>query len=103
VHPLVREKLPQIIEICKRHKVRRLSLFGSALREDFDPERSDVDLLIDFAPLEPGTRARHYLDLIVELEDALGRPADVVESHSLRNPIVQRAVQAGHQVIYDAA
>lgn len=103
MHPLVREQLPQIVELCKRHRVRRVALFGSALGDDFDPARSDVDLLIDFEPLSPGQHADHYLSLIVDLEDLLGRPVDVVERHMLSNPYVRRSVEARHLLLYDAA
>ncbi len=103
MNALIREQLPQIIEICKRHRVRRLALFGSALRDDFDPARSDLDLLIDFEPLEEGTHADHYFGLIEELEDRLGRPVDVVESHMLRNKYVRLSVEQNHVVLYDAA
>jgi len=39
----------RIAAFCREHKIRRLSLFGSALREDFRPE-SDVDILVEFEP-----------------------------------------------------
>jgi len=39
----------EIAEFCRRHHIRRLALFGSALRDDFGPE-SDVDVLVDFVP-----------------------------------------------------
>jgi predicted nucleotidyltransferase len=42
----------KIAQFCQRHHIRRLALFGSALREDFKPD-SDVDVLVEF---EPGTR-----------------------------------------------
>lgn len=103
MHPVVREQLPAIVEICKRHRVRRVAIFGSALRDDFDPSRSDIDLLIDFGPLEPGTHGRQYLGLIEELEGHCGRTCDVVESHMLRNEHVRRAVEREQIVIYDAA
>jgi predicted nucleotidyltransferase len=35
---------------CKRHGVKKLAFFGSVLRDDFDPEKSDVDVLIEFEP-----------------------------------------------------
>jgi len=103
MHPVVRRQLPLIIESCKRHHVRRLALFGSALDDTFDPVRSDLDLLIDFEPLEPGDHARHYLDLIVELEEALGRRVDVVERHMLKNRYVRASVDKHHLVLYYAA
>ena len=39
----------EIAEFCRRHHIRRLSLFGSVLREDFGPE-SDIDVLVEFEP-----------------------------------------------------
>jgi predicted nucleotidyltransferase len=51
-----RIKLPQdrVAEFCRRYHIRRLSLFGSVLREDFRPD-SDVDMLVEFEPgHEPG-------------------------------------------------
>jgi len=39
----------RIAEFCQRHGIRRLAIFGSALREDFGPE-SDVDVLVEFEP-----------------------------------------------------
>jgi len=71
-----------IAEFCRRYKVRKLSLFGSVLREDFDPDRSDVDVLIEF---EAG--ADQSLFTLVRLGDDLsgvfGRPAHVVTPGSL--------------------
>ena len=43
---------PQLIELCKTFSVERLDLVGSAVREDFDAERSDIDVLIQFAGKE---------------------------------------------------
>lgn len=47
----IRIKLPKqkIAEFCRRHHIRKLAVFGSALREDFRP-KSDVDVLVEFAP-----------------------------------------------------
>jgi predicted nucleotidyltransferase len=99
MHPLVRAQIPQIIEACKRHRVKRLALFGSAVRDDFDPERSDIDVLIDFEPLAPGTHADHFFGLLADLEARMGRPVDLVESHTLRNKFVRRAVERDEVVL----
>jgi uncharacterized protein len=40
----------KIADFCRRHRVKKLSLFGSVLRDDFDPETSDVDVLVEFHP-----------------------------------------------------
>jgi predicted nucleotidyltransferase len=61
---------------CKRHGVKKLAFFGSVLRDDFDPEKSDVDMLIEF---EPGKRVG-YLGLgamQLELSKMLGVHVDL--------------------------
>ena len=67
-----REKLA---EFCKRYHIRRLALFGSALREDFTPD-SDVDVLVEF---EPGTRVGmiRLAGIELELSRILGRKVDL--------------------------
>ena len=65
----------KIAEFCKRHHIRRLALFGSALREDFTPN-SDVDVLVEF---EPGTRVGmiRLAGIELELSRILGRKVDL--------------------------
>ncbi len=65
----------RIAEFCKRNQVRKLSLFGSVLREDFGPD-SDVDILVEF---EPGTRMGliRLSGLEIELGKIVGRKVDL--------------------------
>jgi predicted nucleotidyltransferase len=91
--------LEAIREICRRHQVRELSLFGSALRDDFGP-KSDVDVLVEF---EPGARIG-FMELggiEQELEHLLGRHVDLVPKGGLR-PIFREEVLATAQVLYAA-
>jgi predicted nucleotidyltransferase len=64
----IEQKREQLAELCRQHRVLRLTLFGSALREDFDPERSDLDFLVEFEPLPTGTYADTYFGLLEALE-----------------------------------
>lgn len=66
----------KIAEVCRRHRVKKLSLFGSVLRDDFDPETSDVDVLVEF---QPGARMGYFGigRMIVELREMLGRDVDL--------------------------
>jgi predicted nucleotidyltransferase len=65
----------RIAEFCKRHQIRRLSFFGSVLREDFGPD-SDVDILVEF---KPGTRMGliRLSGLEIELGKLIGRKVDL--------------------------
>ncbi|MGH8325945.1 MAG: nucleotidyltransferase family protein, partial [Steroidobacteraceae bacterium] len=48
MHPLIDSNRAEISKLCRLHGVRRLEVFGSILRGDFDPERSDVDIVVEF-------------------------------------------------------
>lgn len=49
---VLENKRQAIAEVCQRHGVARLDAFGSALRDDFRPGESDVDLLVEFGPMD---------------------------------------------------
>jgi hypothetical protein len=100
---LVRQHAKQLRAIAKRRSVRRLAVFGSALTEEFDSTRSDIDLLVEFDPLSPVERADAYFGLLADLEALFGRPVDLVERSALRNPIVRETVEASQVIVYDAA
>lgn len=64
-----------LAEFCRRNQIRRLSLFGSVLREDFGPD-SDVDVLVEF---EPEARVGFFalVRMEIELSELLGRKVDL--------------------------
>lgn len=77
---LMRRALPiridndAIAAFCRVRGIRKLSLFGSVIREDFDPRRSDVDVLAEFEPgVHPGLRFFGYGE---ELAAILGKKVD---------------------------
>jgi predicted nucleotidyltransferase len=64
----------RIADLCRRHRIRRLALFGSILRDDFGPD-SDVDVLVEF---EPGaTPGFGFVGIQEELAEILGRKVDL--------------------------
>lgn len=90
----------RLAEFCRRWKVAELALFGSVLRDDFRPG-SDVDVLVTFAPGEQWS----LFDLAAmqdELAAMFGRPVDLVEKKSIRNPFRRHAILTTKQVVYAA-
>lgn len=87
-----------IAEFCRKWRIRELSIFGSALREDFGA-KSDVDFLVSFEPGAPLDIDR-LLDMKEELETRLGRPVDLVEKEAMRNPWRRHEILRTRQVIY---
>ncbi len=100
--PLVESRRSEIAELCRRHRVRRLEVFGSATAagEDFDPHGSDLDFLVEFLPLERGQRADAYFGLLEGLQDVFGRHIDLVMTRAIRNRYFMEAIQAHREVLY---
>jgi predicted nucleotidyltransferase len=100
VNPRVRLDREALAEFCRKWRVRELSIFGSALREDFGPD-SDLDFLVSFDPEAPWD-LWDLMDMKAELEDLFGRKVDLVEKEALRNPWRKREILGTHEVIYAA-
>lgn len=89
----------KIGEFCRRHHIRRLAIFGSALREDFGPD-SDVDVLVEFEPDHvPGLA---FFGMEIELSEILGRRVDL-NTRSFLSPLFRDRVMAEAEVMYEAA
>lgn len=83
-----------LAEICRRHAVRRLDLFGSAATGAFDTARSDVDVLVEWDADGPRRPWGGYEALRTELEALFGRPVDLIAGPPQRftNPHFRQAV-----------
>ena len=103
MHPALQSKSTELEQLCVRHRVRRLSVFGSASRGGFEPGASDFDFLVDFLPMPPGDHAENYFNLMEDLERLFDAGIDLVESQPIRNPYFRRSVEASLQSLYDAA
>ena len=85
---------PVLSAFCERHHIRRLALFGSALRDDFTPE-SDVDVLVEFDPAHvPGLITLAGIER--QLSELVGRRVDMRTAGDLsryfRDQVVQSAI-----------
>jgi uncharacterized protein len=100
--PLIKDNLEQIGRLCRLYGVRKLELFGSILRPDFDPVRSDVDLLVEFQPQVENSFA-NFLDLKEALESLLGRHVDLVELRAIRNRRLRHHIEQSKSPLYAAA
>lgn len=98
MNPKLRLDRESLAAFCRKWRVRELSVFGSALREDFGPD-SDVDFLVVFEPDAP-VRMAYFLDMKEELEARCGRPVDLVEEDGLRNPWMRHEILRTCEVVY---
>jgi predicted nucleotidyltransferase len=70
------------LAICRKYGVVQLSLFGSVLRRDFDPHRSDIDVLVEFHP-GAGKSLFRILEMQRELAELFGRNVELTTPGSL--------------------
>lgn len=96
------ENREAIAAICRAHHVRRLAVFGSAVRDDFDPERSDVDLRVEFGDIPLANYAQNYFALLQQLEDLLGRRVELLSRPVLSNSYFRREIEATQVTFYAA-
>ena len=97
---IVERNLPAIAELCRRFGVRRLDLFGSAATGRFDPERSDLDFLVEFDQPSTGGLSSPYFCLLKALEDLFERKVDLVLERNLINPYRRRRILAEKLPLY---
>jgi predicted nucleotidyltransferase len=90
----------RIEEFCRKWGIVELSLFGSALGEDFGPE-SDVDVLVQLKADAPWD-AFHWVDMIEELRAIFGRDVDLVEKTAIRNPFRRHHILSHREIVYAA-
>ncbi|HUU55563.1 MAG TPA: nucleotidyltransferase domain-containing protein [Armatimonadota bacterium] len=90
----------RIAEFCRKWRVKELSVFGSALREDFRSD-SDVDVLVELQPGH-GLVMYDWLEMIEELRGIFGREVDLVAKGGLRNPFRRARILRTAEVLYAA-
>lgn len=98
---LIEINLQRIIDLCRKHKVKTLAVFGSILTERFNDD-SDVDLLVDFEPVDLDTfdYVGNYFDLRDSLERLFNRTVDLIEYGNNLNPIFKASVDKKKRMIY---
>ena len=87
-------------DLCRKFRVRRLDLFGLVTAGNFDPARSDVDLLVEFEAMPPGAYAAAYFGLRAAAETLLGRPVDLVTEAALANPHLRRRIEGERRALF---
>ena len=85
--------------LCQQHRVRYLSVFGSAARGEMRPD-SDIDLLVEFLPGAEVSLLDHA-GLMLDLSELLGRKVDLVSKNGLK-PLIRESILGEAQLVYAA-
>jgi uncharacterized protein len=104
MHPIIEDNLAAIRELAREYGVRRLEVFGSVCTSEFDPERSDVDFLVEYPPgYEFGPWLKRFHALRRALAGVLHHEVDLVDARTLRDPLFLEEATKTRRVLFDAS
>lgn len=96
-------RMKEIEELCRKHHVRRLSIFGSAVRDDFNPESSDIDVRVEFDRDDLiANPADNYFGLLDSLTELFGRKVDLMTVRTIKNPYLRASIEKDLVTLYAA-
>jgi len=98
----IEEQRTAIENLCRRFRVHRLELFGSAAAGVFNPQSSDLDFLVEFDALQANEYADAYFGLLEALTNLFRRHVDLVVAQSVKNPYLRESIQRSRRLLYAA-
>ncbi len=98
---LIDNNRENLAKLCRRYRVKRLDLFGSAVAGNFDPIKSDLDFIIEFEDRRESGILERYLDFARALEELFGRHVDLLTPRSIKNPFFMDNVNRSRMNLYD--
>lgn len=96
---VIENHIDRIKELCNRHHVEKMYLFGSALDSDFN-DKSDIDFLVKFKVIELSNYFDNYWNFKEGLKRLFKRNIDLVEEQTLKNPILINSINRNKQLVY---
>jgi predicted nucleotidyltransferase len=96
---IIDQNIETIRDLCMKHKVSRLFVFGSVLTNKLK-KNSDIDLIVDFKDVDVYDYADNYFDLKFSLENIFKRNVDLLEDKAINNPYLRQSIDSTKQLIY---
>lgn len=100
VRPEILAKREELHTLCRRFRVQRLEVFGSATTDEFDPARSDVDFLVEFDGTDD--LFHRFFELLAEMERLFGRSVDLLMPSAIENKYLMRSIDRTRTLLYAA-
>jgi predicted nucleotidyltransferase len=103
IKDLIYNRDKDFVDLCKNHRVKQIYAFGSSVSDSFDPEKSDIDLLVEIDEPDPIVRGERIISLWDKLEAFFKRKVDLLTNPNIRNPYLRQSVNETKVLIYDAS
>ena len=98
---LIKERYTDFVDLCRSHKVDKIYAFGSSITDHFDPNKSDIDIVVKVDIKDPIDRGETLLSLWDKLEALFKRKVDLLTEDSIRNPYLKANINRTKKLIYD--
>jgi len=99
----IENKLTDLSELCKKHQVSKLFVFGSVSKGTFNPKTSDLDLIVELTNLPPVEKGETLIRLWSELEQLFKLKVDLLTDKKLSNPYLINEIENSKILLYDRA
>ncbi len=96
---VVDQNINTIRNLCLKHKVNKLYVFGSVLSGTFN-QSSDIDLIVSFKEVILERYADNYFDFKFSLEDLFERNVDLIEDKAIKNPFLRKSIDSTKKLVY---
>ena len=96
------EQQDEIAAACRQYGIERLFIFGSATREDFRPGESDIDLLVEFGPIDATKKFHVYLNARETFRRIFNADVDLVMRGAIKNKVIAKEIDRTKKLIYAA-
>lgn len=101
LNSLITERYDDFINLCKQHRVSKIYAFGSSITDQFDPVKSDIDVIVDLDIKDPIQFGETLLSFWDNLETFFGRKVDLLTEDSITNPYLRKSIESTKKLIYD--
>jgi len=96
---IVETNIDQVRDLCIKHRVGKLFVFGSVLTNKLK-KNSDIDFIVDYEGVDLYSYADNYFDLKYSLERLFKRDVDLLEDKAINNPFLRQSIDSTKQLIY---
>lgn len=98
---LIEERYSDFVDLCRVHNVDKIYAFGSFVTNRFNPETSDIDVVVKVDIPDPVERGEALLSLWDQLELFFNRKVDLLTDESIHNPYLKTNIDCTKKLIYD--
>jgi len=100
---IIVNNLPAVAELCNKYRICRLYAFGSVLGDNYSPENSDIDLIIELEEMPAIERGENILNFWDAVERIFNKHVDLLTDQPIKNPFLKSEIDKSKRLIYDGS